>query len=92
MDEIGFQIDVGRTHKVIVRKKNVQLSFFINDLDNYKSLTFIECIDVNGFLILPILVMTLQTLSETTFVDELPSNYLITYNETKYSNSDIHNE
>ena len=38
------------------------------------------------------LVIILQTLSEVTFVDELPSNYVITTNETGYSNSDIHNE
>ena len=47
---------------------------------------------VNGFLLSPILVVALQTLSETTFVDELPPNYLVTCSETGYSNTDIHNE
>ena len=59
MNETGFRIDVSRIYKVIVRKKNVQLSSFINDLDNRESLTFIECVDVNGFVLLPILVITL---------------------------------
>ena len=59
MDETGFRIDVSRVYKVIIRKKNVQLPSFINDLDNRESLTFIEYIGVNEFLVSPILVITL---------------------------------
>ena len=92
MNETGFRIDINRAHKVIVRKKNAQLPSFINDPNNRESLTSIECVNVNGFLIPPILVVAFQTLSKTTFVDELSPNYLITYSETGYSNSDIHNE
>ena len=92
MDETDFRIGVGRTHKVIVRKKNVQLPFFINDLDNCESLTSIECVDVNEFLVSPILVIVLQILFEVTFVNELSLNYLITCNETGYSNSNIYNK
>ena len=59
MNETGFRIDVGRIHKVIIRKKNVQLPFFINDPDNREFLTFIECVGANDFLLLPILVIAL---------------------------------
>ena len=59
MNKTDFRIDVGRTYKVIVRKKNVQLSFFINDPDNHEFLTFIKYVNVNKFLILLILVMIL---------------------------------
>ena len=59
MNETGFRIDISRIYKVIIRKKNTQLSFFINDLDNRESLTSIECVGVNGFLLLPILVIVL---------------------------------
>ena len=59
INETGFRIDVDRTYKVIVRKKNVQLSSFINDLNNRESLTSIECVGVNKFLLSSILVVAL---------------------------------
>ena len=65
---------------------------FINNLDNREFLTFIECVGVNEFLLLLILIMTFQILSEVTFIDELLVNYLVLYNEIKYSNNEINNE
>lgn len=46
----------------------------------------------NGTILPPILVVALQTLSEATFIDELPSDYVIACSETGYSNTDINNE
>lgn len=66
--------------------------FFINNSDNREFLTFIKCINVNRFLLLSILIVTLQTLFEVIFIDELPVNYLITCSETGYSNIEINNE
>ena len=58
INKTGFQIDVDRVYKVIIREKHVQLFFFINNLNNYESLTFIECIDINNFLFSSILTIT----------------------------------
>ena len=58
MNETDFRIDVDRVYKVIIRKKHVQLSFFINDPDNRESLTSIECVDINDFLLSPMLIIT----------------------------------
>ena len=66
--------------------------FFINDPDNHESLTSIKYIDVNKFLLSPILIITFQTLFKVTFVNELSINYLITYNETEYLNTKINNK
>ena len=90
MDETGFRIGVGRAYKVVTIIANKDLPLFLQDPDNRELITSIECICARGSYIPSFIILSAKTLTEKTFIDELPGDYKITVSDSGYTNDTLH--
>ena len=89
MDETGFSIGVGRTKEVITRSSNRRKRLFTPDPQNREHSTLIEAVSAGGETMPPMIILTGATITETSIVESLPGDYLLTAIETGYSNDEV---
>jgi hypothetical protein len=66
MDETGFRIGIGKAHKVVTRH-DASERLYLPDPDNSESITSVETICADGFGILPMVIISMQTHLKETF-------------------------
>jgi hypothetical protein len=88
-DQTGFSIGIGGDVKVLtsVRNKNVRL--FMADPENRTHLTSVECINAEGSLLPPFLVMKGETIMHNDIASTLPGDWTLSCTETGYVNTSI---
>jgi hypothetical protein len=74
---------------MITRRRARNLPLYLQDLDNYKSLTLIEYISAYRRVIPPLIILLKKVMSEKDFSQTLLDNYIIAITDTEYANNEI---
>jgi hypothetical protein len=87
VDETGFRIGVGRAHKVIA--ENTSTKIYIADADIRTYITVVECIQVDGNIIPPMVIHQGTLFTERFFPLGLDNNVLSALSPTGYNKDEL---
>jgi DDE superfamily endonuclease len=87
VDETGFRVGVGRRHKVIGKDQSKKI--YMPDADNRQHVTVVECVQADGSIIPPMVIIPGKRHLERMFPDGLQDDVLMAVSDTGYNNDDL---
>jgi hypothetical protein len=87
VDETGFRVGVGRRHKVIGKDQSKKV--YMPDADNRQHVTVIECVQADGSIIPPMVIIPGKRHLERMFPEGLQDDVLMAVSDTGYNNDDL---
>lgn len=87
MDETNLRIALGKDENIITL--NPEGKHYIPSSSSRKSLTAVECISADGFVLKPLLILPGVQHMEDWYTQDLPPDYLIATSPTGYTSDEI---
>ena len=89
VDETGFRVGVGRSHKVIISTQNKNKKAYTADPDDRQYITVVECIQAGGSVIPPMIIQQGKNHLERSFPAGLDDTVLCAVSSTGYLNDEL---